>query len=59
MLNLTVISTPECRELNGDDVHDSHLCTLNKAGEGACYVSLSIELKIIQSLIEFFFSEMI
>ncbi|XP_055321370.1 chymotrypsin-1-like [Sitodiplosis mosellana] len=37
VLNLTVISTPECREINGDTVHDSHLCTFNKAGEGACY----------------------
>lgn len=40
VLNLTVISTPECRKINGKTVHDSHLCTFNKEGEGACYVCL-------------------
>lgn len=40
-INLTIVSTEKCRELLGSVVHDSHICTYTKAGEGACMVIFS------------------
>lgn len=39
VLNVTSISEDECEKYHKSLVHKSHLCTLNTAGEGACYVS--------------------
>lgn len=42
IITLNAVSTERCRNIykNEDvEVHDSHICTLTKAGEGACNVS--------------------
>lgn len=39
VLNVNSISQDRCRWFHDELLHDSHLCTLNKYGEGACYVS--------------------
>ncbi|XP_055301540.1 chymotrypsin-2-like [Sitodiplosis mosellana] len=38
IINLNTVQTERCREIHGSSapVHDSHICTLNKVGEGAC-----------------------
>lgn len=45
-INLTVIGRNQCkREQN--KITESHICTLTKAGEGACHVSIkNINLKL-------------
>jgi len=35
-INLTAITNEECRLAHGTIVHDSHLCTFTKTGEGVC-----------------------
>ncbi|XP_055306140.1 chymotrypsin-2-like [Sitodiplosis mosellana] len=37
MIDLTPISNAECKKILGDNIDESHLCTLNKKGEGICY----------------------
>lgn len=39
VLNVTSISDNECKRYFGGLIHESHLCTLNTVGEGACRVS--------------------
>lgn len=40
IINLKAVSTEKCSDIyGGGDVHESHICSLTKAGEGACNVS--------------------
>ncbi|XP_014203612.1 chymotrypsin-2-like [Copidosoma floridanum] len=36
-IELNVIGQDECSEMAGEKINDSQICTLNKAGEGACF----------------------
>lgn len=40
VLKVKSVSQEECKSYHGATVHDSHLCTFSKAGEGVCSVSL-------------------
>ncbi|XP_055321366.1 chymotrypsin-1-like [Sitodiplosis mosellana] len=37
VIELNVVQTAECKNMLGQAVHDSHICTYNGEGEGACY----------------------
>lgn len=41
VLKVKSVAQEECKSYHGATVHDSHLCTFSKAGEGVCSVSLS------------------
>lgn len=41
VLNVTSISNDECDRYFPTIIKESHLCTINKVGEGPCYVSFS------------------
>lgn len=36
VITLNAIPTKDCKNILGEDVHVGHVCTYNKAGEGAC-----------------------
>ena len=46
VIKLNIISTPKCKK-KIKKVKDTHICTLNKKGEGACFVSTNITIIII------------
>lgn len=38
VIKLKSVSTERCKKIyHGGNVHDSHICTFTKAGEGACH----------------------
>lgn len=40
VIKLNAVQTERCRQIyGGKNVHDSHICTFTKVGEGACNVS--------------------
>lgn len=39
VLNVSAVSNEVCIGYHGNTVHESHLCTLTKEGEGVCSVS--------------------
>lgn len=48
IINLNAVATKRCRQIfesQNIEVHDSHICTFTKVGEGACYVCDLIFIK--------------
>lgn len=47
IITLKAVSTKRCREIygNSNNVHDSHICTFNGRGQGACNVSSALKKK--------------
>lgn len=39
-IELNVIAQKKCDEMHSNKITISHICTLTKAGEGACHVSI-------------------